>query len=137
MKLYGHEINKLARYFNKKLNERIAPLGIYTSQWRIMLYIHKHKQCTQVELSHNLCVEAPTVTRTLNRMKEMDLIIRKEGKDKREKLIELTDKAYEIFDVLYDYSNKVEEDALKGISKEELEVFNNVLDKMTQNLRGE
>ncbi|GAA0071007.1 MarR family transcriptional regulator [Clostridium sardiniense] len=137
MKLYGHNINKLARYFNKDLNEKISSLGLYTSQWRIMLYLHEKKQCTQVELSHKLCVEAPTVTRTLTRMKTMGLISRKEGQDKREKLIELTEKAYEMYPRLYEESNSVELKALKDIDKEELEIFDKVLEKMMKNLEGE
>ena len=72
MNLYGHKINQLARSFSKNVNEKISPLGLYTSQWGIIIYLHEKKQCTQVELSEYLCVEAPTITRTLTRMEKMD-----------------------------------------------------------------
>jgi len=43
MDLYGHKINQLARYFTNKLNEKISPMGLYSSQWGIILYLHEKK----------------------------------------------------------------------------------------------
>lgn len=134
MDLYGHKVNQLARYFTKRLNEKISPLGLYSSQWGIVLYLHEKKQCTQVELSQYLGVEAPTITRTLTRLEEMGWIIREEGTDKRERHIRLTEKAYEIFPKWYEVSNSLEIEAVKGIDNNELEIFNNVLRKIMKNL---
>jgi MarR family transcriptional regulator for hemolysin len=134
MILYGHNVNQLARSFSKKLNERISSLGIYTSQWGIVLCLHKKKECTQVELCKYLGVEAPTITRTLARMEEMGLVIRTEGKDKRERHIKLTEKACEMFPKWREAAESVEVEAVNNISEQELEIFNNVLKKMMRNL---
>jgi len=134
MILYGHNVNQLARSFTKKLNEKISPLGLYSSQWGIVLYLHKKKQCTQIELCKYMGVEAPTITRTLVRMEEMGLVIRTEGQDKRERLIELTEKAYEMFPKWYEAASSIELEAINNISKEEIENFRNTLEKMMMNL---
>jgi MarR family transcriptional regulator for hemolysin len=134
MILYGHNVNQLARSFTKKLNEKISPLGLYSSQWGIVLYLHKKKQCTQIELCKYMGVEAPTVTRTLVRMEEMGLVIRTEGKDKRERRIELTEKSYEMFPKWYEAAISIELEAINNISKEEIENFRNTLEKMMMNL---
>ena len=134
MILYGHNVNQLARSFTKKLNEKISPLGLYSSQWGIILYLHKKKQCTQIELCKYMGVEAPTITRTLVRMEEMGLVIRTEGQDKRERLIELTEKAYEMFPKWYEAASSIELEAINNISKEEIENFRNTLEKMMMNL---
>lgn len=134
MILHGHNVNQLARSFTKKLNEKISPLGLYSSQWGIVLYLYKHKQCTQIELCKYIGVEAPTVTRTLTRMEEMGLVIRTDGKDKRERNIELTEKAYEMYPQWYQAAKSIELEAVDDIRKEELEIFNKVLDKMMMNL---
>jgi len=131
---YGHRVNQLARYFNKKGNEKISPLGLYTSQCGIIVYLYEKKECTQVELSKYLCVEAPTITRTLTRLEQMGWVIREEGKDRREKHIKLTEKAYDMFPKLNEMTDSVELDALKGITEEELDNFNSTLDKMMKNL---
>lgn len=134
MILHGHNVNQLARSFTKKLNEKISPLGLYSSQWGIVLYLNKKEQCTQIELCKYLGVEAPTITRTLARMEEMGLVIRTEGKDKREKHIKLTEKAYELFPKWYEAATSTELEAISNISEEEMEIFNNVLEKMMKNL---
>ena len=134
MNLYGHKVNILARSFTKKLNEKIFPLGLYSSQWGIILYLYEKKQCTQIELSQYLSVEAPTITRTLAKMEETGWVTREYGNDKREKRIKLTQKAYEIYIEWNQVDNNIEIDAIKGISKDELDIFNNVLQKMIKNL---
>ena len=135
MNLYGHKVNQLARSFTKKLNEQIAPLGLYSSQWAIVVYLYEKKQCTQIELSQYLMVEAPTITRTLARMEEMGWVTREYGNNKREKHIKLTEKAYEMFIKWNLVSDNIEVEATKDISKDELDVFNNVLEKMIKNLK--
>jgi DNA-binding MarR family transcriptional regulator len=134
MILHGHNVNQLARSFTKKLNEKISPLGLYSSQWGIVLYLHKKKQCTQIELCKYLGVEAPTITRTLARMEEMGLVIRTEGKDKRERRIELTEKANDMFPCWYDAAMSIEIESINTITEEELENFNKTLEKMMKNL---
>ncbi|GAA0077047.1 MarR family transcriptional regulator [Clostridium sp. CTA-5] len=134
MILYGHNVNQLGRNFTKKLNEKISPLGLYSSQWGIVLYLHKKGQCTQIELCKYLGVEAPTITRTLARMEKMGLVVRTEGKDKREKNIKLTEKANEEFSKWYEEAISVELEATTNISEEELDIFNKVVEKMMLNL---
>jgi len=132
--LYGHKVNQLARSFTKKLNEQISPLGLYSSQWGIVVYLYEKKQCTQIELSQYLSVEAPTITRTLARIEEMGWVIREYGQDKRERHIKLTEKAYEMFEKWHQVANNIEIDATKDISKDELDIFNKVLEKIIKNL---
>lgn len=79
-------------------------------------------------------VEAPTITRTLTRMEEMGLVLRTEGKDKRERQIELTEKAYEMYPQWYKAAVSIELEAINNISEEEIEIFNNTLEKMRVNL---
>lgn len=134
MNLYGHKINQLARCFTKKLNEKIAPLDLYASQWGIIIYLHKVGECTQVELCHYLSVEAPTVTRTLKRMEEGGWILRIEGNDKREKRIRLTSRGLEMFPECYEIASSLETDIVKDFTKEELDIFNRVLEKMMKNM---
>ncbi|SFD16784.1 MarR family winged helix-turn-helix transcriptional regulator [Clostridium uliginosum] len=134
MNLFGHKANQLARSFTKKLNEKISPLGLYASQWGIILYLYEKKQCTQIELSQYLGVEAPTITRTLARMEEMGWVIREAGNDKRERHIKLTEKACDMFPQWYQAANNIEIEAINDIDKDELEIFNNILEKMRKNL---
>lgn len=135
MNLYGHKVNQLGRCFNKKLNEKITPLGLHASQWGIILYLNEKKDCTQVEISQYLNVEAPTVTRTLARLEDMGLVERNiSANDKREKHISLTSKAEEMFGQWFEASEELELEAAREISEAELKTFSAVLEKMMKNL---
>lgn len=64
----------------------------------------------------------------------MGLVIRDEGKDKRERLIKLTERAYEMFPKWHEVAQNLEIEAINNIDKDELEIFNNILEKMMKNL---
>jgi DNA-binding MarR family transcriptional regulator len=132
--LYGHRINQLGRLLTKRLNEKLAPSGLHSSQWSIIWLLHDKKEYTQVEMSHYLNVEAPTITRTLARLEEMGWITRQEGKDKREKRIRLTEKAEDQFQTWFKAAVRIEKDVLQQIDEQDLEVFHRVLEKMMKNL---
>jgi hypothetical protein len=68
MILYGHDMNQSARSFTKKLNEKISPLGLFSSQWGIVLYLHKKRNVLKY-----IRAGAQTVTRTLARMEDMHI----------------------------------------------------------------
>ncbi|MBB6450804.1 DNA-binding MarR family transcriptional regulator [Geomicrobium halophilum] len=134
MRLYGHFINQTARNFVKTLNERISPLGLYSSQWGVILFLAEKEKATQREISDYLRVEAPTMTRTLTRMEKEGLITKVPGEDRRARAIQLTDKAHELYEVWLKESDEMEKQAMKGISKADLETFHKVLETMNANL---
>lgn len=134
MKLNANRTNQLARYFNKNLNEEISSYGLYSSQWGIIMYLHEQMESTQVEIGEYLGVEAATITRTLTRMEKMGWVTRKTGKDKREKIISLSEKAINMYSQWERISNDIELKAIEGIDKKDLEVFRKVSLKMMKNL---
>lgn len=135
MDLYGHKVNQLGRRFSKHLNEGISSYGLYSSQLVIAMYLHLHGECAQSELGQYLCVEAPTITRTITRMEKSGWVERREGNDRREKIISLTEKAIGVYSEWEEISEDIEKRALEGIENEELEVFERVLEKMMNNLK--
>ncbi|MGN7469171.1 MarR family winged helix-turn-helix transcriptional regulator [Brevibacillus sp. SAFN-007a] len=134
MQHYGHKIGQAARVFSKTLNGIMSPMGLYSSQWSIILCLHYRSSLTQVQLSNYLNVEAPTITRTLTRLEEMGWIIRSEGEDKRERYVSLSPAAIERFPQWLQAAQDLEAVALRDLDEQELAVFNRVLKKMTDNL---
>ncbi|WP_103104736.1 MarR family winged helix-turn-helix transcriptional regulator [Brevibacillus reuszeri] len=131
---YGHKISQTARVFSKTLNGIMSPMGLYSSQWGIILCLHYRSALTQVQLSNYLNVEAPTITRTLTRLEEMGWIIRSEGDDKRERYVSLSPQAIERFPEWLQAASELETVALRDLDEEELATFNRVLKKMNDNL---
>lgn len=89
--LFFHHNLQFSRTFTKKLNEQLAKVDLFHSQWMIIYYLKQYGSSTMVEISNYLDVEKPTVTRTVNRLEERKLIEQIPGKDKRERRIQLTD----------------------------------------------
>lgn len=132
--IYGHTVNQTARKFSKYLNERLTPLGLFSSQWGVILCLHDRGPCSQTELCEYLSVEAPTMTRTLMRLEKIGYVERRRAVDRRAYHVSLTPHAEEMMGTWTQASQMTERAALKGIDETDLEVFNKVLDQMNRNL---
>ena len=92
-----HIINQTSRQISKSFNEQLVPKGLYMAQWAVIRYVKKNGPSSQKQMCDYLHVEAPTMTRTLNRMEELGLIQKTESLDRRAKIIRLTPKAEETY----------------------------------------
>lgn len=131
---FFHIVSQTSRKFTKKFNERVSSTGLFSAQWAVIFRINQSGPCTQTELCQFLNVESPTMTRTLTRMETMGWIIRTEGKDRREKLISLTDTAMEMIPVWKEEVDAFEEKALQHIDEEDLRRAFQVLQTIIKDL---
>lgn len=110
---YFHQFMLLYRPFTSELNKILAPFHLYSAQWSALYFIHSKETISLVEISEYLYVEKPTITRTINRLEELQYIEQIPGKDKREKRIRLTplgeDIFYSILNKIRDYARKITE----------------------------
>ncbi|CEG24148.1 putative HTH-type transcriptional regulator/GBAA_1941/BAS1801 [Planococcus massiliensis] len=92
-KLLFHEIHQKSRLSVKEVNEALKEFDLYSAQWSILFCIKQFGSMTQKEIWQYLNVEAPTITRTVARLEESGWVERKEGADKRERIVFLSDRA--------------------------------------------
>ncbi|MFP5112847.1 MarR family winged helix-turn-helix transcriptional regulator [Bacillaceae bacterium C204] len=92
-----HTLHQLSRHLTNTLNEALKPLGLYGAQWSVIFVLKTKGSLTQKELCDYLFVEAPPMTRTIQRLVKQGYVRQVPGKDKREKLIQLTDLALTMF----------------------------------------
>lgn len=92
-----HTLHQLSRHLTNTLNEALKPLGLYGAQWSVIFVLKTKGSLTQKELCEYLFVEAPPMTRTIQRLVKQGYVRQVPGKDKREKLIQLTDLALTMF----------------------------------------
>ncbi|MEH7117065.1 MarR family transcriptional regulator [Neobacillus vireti] len=88
-----HTLHQLSRHLTNKLNEALKPLGLYSAQWSVIYVLKNKGSLTQKELCDYLFVEAPPMTRTIQRLVKQGYVSQVQGKDKREKHVQLTDTA--------------------------------------------
>ena len=80
-------------------------------------------------------IEGSTTTKILQLMEKKDLIIRESvDYDSRLKKIKLTTKSKKLSDNFLAVFSSLEKELTKGISKEEIKLFNSVIKKMKDNI---
>jgi MarR family transcriptional regulator, transcriptional regulator for hemolysin len=95
-----HAVNQLSRRLTKHLNEALEPFGLYSAQWSVLYILREKGTLTQKELCEYLAVEAPPMTRTIQRLLKQGYIQQiSSSEDKRKKFISLTDQAEAQFPV--------------------------------------
>ncbi len=122
MEAFFHQYLQFSRTFTKKINEHIADLDLYQSQWSIVYYLQKNKAATLVEISNYFQVEKPTITRTVNRLEDRQLIEKVASADKRERRIQLTEKGLDVYDQASAVIDAFEKQLVEEIPKDDLEI---------------
>lgn len=79
------------RIFSRTLNGCVAPLGLHSSEWMVLNFIHLNDGIAQADLIRYFKVEAAAITRTLSRLEKKGLIRRHPMEKGRGKYIELTE----------------------------------------------
>lgn len=128
-----HLLFQRTREVSKGMNEVLQDHELYMAQWSILFFLHTYGETSQSEISSYLNVEAPTVTRTLVRMEKSGWIARKEGKDKRERIVYLTEEAKEKFPHVANDVQKIEKQWFAHFSAEEKEQLYQLLMKLENN----
>jgi MarR family transcriptional regulator, transcriptional regulator for hemolysin len=88
-----HSIHQLSRKLTKHTNEALLPFGLYSAQWSVLFVLKTKGNLTQSELCEYLSVEAPPMTRTIQRLVKQGYVEQITGEDKRKKTIQLTSTA--------------------------------------------
>ena len=109
------------------------------TQMQIIAYILKHKNedIYQKDLENVLKLRRATVSGVLKTMEKNGFITRITDKeDTRIKKIILNKNAEEIFEKSEKKLDELEKIVIKDISKTDLEIFSNVIDKMKENIEN-
>ncbi|MDR4949090.1 MarR family winged helix-turn-helix transcriptional regulator [Neobacillus cucumis] len=110
-----HTLHQLSRHLTNKLNEALKPLGLYSAQWSVIYVLKTKGSLTQKELCEYLFVEAPPMTRTIQRLVKQGYVSQIPGKDKREKHIQLTNIALEEYPKWEHIVNTVNHELMKNL----------------------
>ncbi|MED1471042.1 MarR family winged helix-turn-helix transcriptional regulator [Bacillus salipaludis] len=120
-----------------KLNETLGEFELSYSLWQVIWYINKNQQSTLVDISNYYNVEKPTVTRAVKRLEEKLIIKVIPGKDKREKVIQLTDLGEDLYQIIRQKITELEYSVMRGISNEEQNAAFQLLPKLRKNILKE
>lgn len=125
-----HALFQKTRLLTKELNTVLKEHDLFTSQWSVLYYVHKHGEISLTDIWRNLHVEAPTITRTVSRLEVLGWLTTKPGKDRREKIVRLTEDAQAKFPSVQASVIQFENDFLTRLIESEQETLLTLLTKL-------
>lgn len=122
----------------KGLLDGLKDTGLTIGQPKVLDYLKNHDGSSQKEIAQGCFLEAGSLTSILNRMEEKGLIERKMlNGNRRTYHIFLTENGKESLKSVEQTFTKIENQALQGISKEEIKTFMITYKRIYENLMKE
>ncbi|MGN1266588.1 MAG: MarR family winged helix-turn-helix transcriptional regulator [Dorea sp.] len=139
----GIEVHKLDHVIRRTLSANVKEAGIdeitMMHGWIIRyLYEHRDQDIFQKDIEQHFAVGRSSVTNTIQLMEKKGYVTREFVEhDARLKKVLLTEVGLKTHEEIESLVNKVDEGLLRGVSKEELDVFLQVIDKIKANVGKE
>ncbi|MBN7575162.1 MULTISPECIES: MarR family winged helix-turn-helix transcriptional regulator [Clostridium] len=127
----------LHRPLISKLNELLGEYDLSYSLWQVILYLKNNQPSSLVDIANYYNIEKPSITRRVQRLEERLIVKTISGKDRREKIIELTEIGEELYDVCRERITQLENDVVKGISENDQIITFETLPKIQKNITDE
>ena len=131
----GYLFVQVMKLHRKLAETGLNDFGLYVGQELILLWLYEQDGMTQSELADVLFVEAPTVTKGLQRMEATGLIERRQDSgDARVSRVYLTPKSRQLIEPLRGLWAEVEQKTIKGLSEPEVMLLRRLLLQILENL---
>ena len=125
---------KMLRYLNLCLGKH----DITLEQWAVLMSLSKEQQINQKQLSEITDKDQTTLTRILDILQRKELVQRQTSKqDRRSFIILLTDKGNALKLQIAQTTDIAYEKILNNISRDNLDIYREVLIKMNDNITNE
>lgn len=129
----GMASTALARRLQKNFKQ--AGIEITIEQWSVLYHLWKQDGLSQQELCLRSFRDKPSITRLVDNLEKLALVKRVPSKDDRRiNLVYITEAAKELQDLTMNMANQTLNEALAGVSQEEIEVCKAVLQRVYDNL---
>jgi DNA-binding MarR family transcriptional regulator len=116
-------------------NFKQAGLKITVEQWSILYHLWKEDGLSQQQLCNRSFRDKPSITRLVDNLEKLKLVKRVPSKeDRRINLVFLSKVAYRLQEETLNMANQTLNEALQGVSKDDIEVCKAVLQKVYENL---
>ncbi len=131
---FSRLLHLTALAWRQAIDRRMKDDGLSMSSWMAVAILAKQAApMNQKELAQALGLEEPTVVPLIERLVKQRLVERfQPAEDRRKRLLNITLKGNALFNKLSIESDKLRDDLLANISRDELAVTQRVLQKLLQ-----
>ena len=124
----------IARRLQKNFKQH--GIDITIEQWSVLYHLWKQDGLSQQELCNATFKDKPSITRLVDNLEKLKLVKRVASvEDRRINMIYLNDAAATLRDQTMEMANQTLNEALGGVSAEEIEMCKSVLQRVYDNLK--
>lgn len=135
---FGAVVSRTARQWRRAADLRLRPFDLTEATWLPLVHIARAPNPPrQKDLAASMSLDGSSVVRLLDSLEAAGLIQRKEGEDRRAKIIMLTPRGKAIADKVESVALRIRSDALAGLSDRDIETTVRVLQHVVRVLDEE
>lgn len=136
--ILGYLLNTSARFIKRRMDKSLDSFNLTTPQWAILKLLYNKNELTQAQIAYELKADRATTGTIILNLYEKEYIHKVIDKnDRRSYIISLTQKAKDIIKQIELIVNNITNEALEGVSEEEVKVLYDTLKQIINNLANE
>ncbi len=126
------------KQISEAFGQRLQESGVTRIQWIALYYLGLHESLSQRELAQLMNIQDSSAGRLIDRMQRDGYVERQRSEiDRRVIHVVLNDKGKEYREKLLPFGQQFNNDLINGLSEEDLNVFEKVLNTMVKNATSE
>jgi len=133
----GYLLNSSARMIKRKLDEQLKKYNLTTSQWAVLKLLSVEGSLSQAEIAEKLNADRATGGVVIDKLIKKGLVVKELSmSDRRSYQVKITVNALKIVDEATQKAIDTNQLAFKGISENDMTIFNHCLETILANLGG-
>jgi DNA-binding MarR family transcriptional regulator len=122
---------------DRELAQGLKDYGLRVPEWRALAALYARRHCTMSDLSELATIDRTTLTRTVDRMQDAGWLERlADEEDMRVTRLALTASGKKMFERIWPEVQRLNELALDGLPKAEIDSLKRILERMRSNLEA-
>jgi DNA-binding MarR family transcriptional regulator len=122
---------------DRELTQGLREFGLRVPEWRALAALYSRKRSTMSELADLATIDRTTLTRTVDRMQDAGWVARiADSDDMRVTRLEVTAAGRKLFERVWPAVQRLNELALAGLPKAEIQQLHKTLERMRANLEA-
>jgi DNA-binding MarR family transcriptional regulator len=131
-----YNLRRAARAITRLYDDYLRPSGLKATQFTVLMATHLRGPITLTGLADLIITERTTLTRNLNILENKGLLNIEAGKDRRERLVTISEKGRETLKAAIPLWEMAQTRIEKGLGKDQLESFLEDLSEVTSLARS-
>ncbi|OXA88393.1 MarR family winged helix-turn-helix transcriptional regulator [Flavobacterium hercynium] len=129
-----HAIKEYRKISQKNIEKVVSDITV--DQCLVLIILNENKNVSQIEIAKLIFKDNASITRIIELMVKKDYLIRETNAlDKRKTKLEITDKGKKTIELLTPVIHLNRKTALDGLSLEEINMLDKILDKIITNCK--